>query len=339
VDSPPESRDDLIKLAASLGYAVTAAQLARWHRAGLLPRPSQRSLGRGRGTETVYPVGTSVQLVALCHMKDEERRLDRLAFGLWWDGFTVDLNVVRVLLKATAEPMEGKLREAATSGQVARTFGAPLRQVLGPQRIAAIAAELEHAGDLDTDTAVLPWKSAPPGIPSLDDLADVLGRAMASRLAGDPLSDLIAQASETDLARARDRAKLIMSLMEVAAPLAWLYGKAGMFFKLMERMTAALTPSDCAGLVVVALALSPYVRPDLLKAMDAGIEPPPIADELRKILIIRERVPGAAEVFTPMAVRALLRDKEAAGRYRPGIEQFIADHRDQIDAALVSQVG
>jgi hypothetical protein len=48
-------------------------------------------------------------------------------------------------------------------------------------------------------------------------------------------------------------------------------------------------------------------------------------------------VPGTAEVFTPMAIRALLRDKEAAGRYRPGIEQFVARHRDQIDAALASQ--
>jgi hypothetical protein len=336
VDCQPESRDDLIKSAASLGYAITAAQLARWHRAGLLPRPSQRSLGRGRGTETVYPGGTSVQLVALCHRKEEERRLDRLAFGLWWDGFSVDPDVVKDFLKANARSMEGKLREAVATGQVAGTFGAPLRQVLGPQRIAAIAARLD-AGDPDTGTTVLPWESAPPGIPSLDDLADMLGRAMASRLADAPLAGLITQVSETDLVLARDRAKLIVSLMEVAAPFAWLYGKAGAIFKLMERMTTALTPSDYAGLVVAALAFSPYVRPDLLKAMDAGIEPPPLAEELRQILIIRERVPGAAEVFTPMAVRALLRDKEAADRCRPGIEQFVADHREQINAALAGQ--
>ena len=38
-----------------------------------------------------------------------------------------------------------------------------------------------------------------------------------------------------------------------------------------------------------------------------------------------------------MAVRALLRDKEAADRYRPGIEQFTADHREQINAALAGQ--
>lgn len=336
MDNQPESRDDLIKSAASLGYAITAAQLARWHRAGLLPRPNQRSLGRGRGTETVYPAGTSVQLVALCHMREGERRLDRLAFGLWWDGFTVDPDVIKDLLKASAGSMEEQLRKAVAGGQVASTFGAPLRQVLGPQRITVIDARL-HAGDLGAGTTVLPWESAPSGIPSLDDLADVLGRAVASRLADGPLAGLITQVSETDLVLARDRAKLIVSLMEVAAPFAWLYGRAGAIFKLMERMAAALTTSDYAGLVVAALAFSPYVRPDLLKAMDAGIEPPPLAEELRKILIIRERVPGAAEVFTPMTVRALLRDKEAADRYRPGIEQFVADHREQINAALAGE--
>ena len=59
------------------------------------------------------------------------------------------------------------------------------------------------------------------------------------------------------------------------------------------------------------------VRPELLGAIGAGIEPPPLAREVQKTLIIRGRVPGAAEVFTPMTIRALLRGKEAAGRYRP----------------------
>ncbi len=329
-----ESRDDLIEAAASLGYAITPAQVARWHRAGLLPRPAQRSLGRGRGTETVYPAGTSVQLVALCQMKDEERRLDRLAFRLWWDGFPVDPEVIKEFLKVVAGPMEDKVRQAIADGQVAGIVGAPLRQFLGRDRIAAIAARIQDGDDPSTGTEVLPWDAPPSGIPTLDDLADVLGRAVVSRLADIPMADLISRASEVDLIRARDRTKTILALLEAVAPLEWLYGKAGAIFKLMNRMTTTLTPSDHAGLIAADLAFSPYVRPDLLDAVDAGIEPPPLADDLRKILTIRDRVPGAADVFTPMAVRALLRDKEAAERYRPSIEQFIDEHRDQIKEAL-----
>jgi hypothetical protein len=41
---------------------------------------------------------------------------------------------------------------------------------------------------------------------------------------------------------------------------------------------------------------------------------------LQLVLAIRDQVPDAADVFTPMAVRALLRNKEAARRYRPAIE-------------------
>jgi hypothetical protein len=37
-----------------------------------------------------------------------------------------------------------------------------------------------------------------------------------------------------------------------------------------------------------------------------------------------------------MAVRACLRDKEAARRYRPQIEQFIASHREEIESVLAA---
>jgi len=88
--------------------------------------------------------------VALCHLKEQERPLDRLAFRLWWDGFTVDPDVIKDFLKAGARSMEGELRQAVASGKVARTFGAPLRQLLGRQRIAAISAKLQHVADPDT---------------------------------------------------------------------------------------------------------------------------------------------------------------------------------------------
>jgi hypothetical protein len=55
------------------------------------------------------------------------------------------------------------------------------------------------------------------------------------------------------------------------------------------------------------------------------------------VLAIRDQVPGASDVFTPMAVRGLLRNKEAAGRHRPAIETFITTHRQEIDAVLSAQ--
>jgi hypothetical protein len=90
-----ESSQHLLLLAQNHGYEVSAAQLARWHRAGLLPRPRQQALGRAQGTQTLYPPGTGEQLLFLCSLRSHQRRLTLLAWKLWWAGYPVSLPVIR----------------------------------------------------------------------------------------------------------------------------------------------------------------------------------------------------------------------------------------------------
>ncbi len=85
----PETAEDLMRAVKEAGLSVSSQQVARWHRTGLLPKPSQRSLGRGRGTQTVYPPGTTRQLVALIHLHKRHRYLDDVGWRLWWHGFPV----------------------------------------------------------------------------------------------------------------------------------------------------------------------------------------------------------------------------------------------------------
>src|SRR5438445_768462 len=81
-----ERADDLIALAKASGFHVTKTQLARWHRAGLLPRPVRRQgLGRGKGTISIYPAGTGTQLLALLVIRTRERGL----------GFTLRARTIR----------------------------------------------------------------------------------------------------------------------------------------------------------------------------------------------------------------------------------------------------
>lgn len=95
-----ESQKYLIAVAQKAGFLVSARQLARWHREGLLPRPKQESLGRGRGTRSVYPDGTADQLIALCEFKKSGRRLDYLAWHLWWEGFDVGIGLIREFINS-----------------------------------------------------------------------------------------------------------------------------------------------------------------------------------------------------------------------------------------------
>lgn len=99
-----EPASEVLARAREAGHRPSTAQIARWHRAGLLRRPRQRPLGRGKGTETVYAFGTGDQLVALCeiHFREKVRRLADIGWRLWWRGFTVDDEYWRPELKAAA---------------------------------------------------------------------------------------------------------------------------------------------------------------------------------------------------------------------------------------------
>ncbi len=108
MDGSGETRDGLIELARVNGYEISAAQLRRWHLAGLLPRPEQEHLSRGRGTRSIYPAGTGEQLVALCelHLGRGEKRLDRVAWRLWWRGHDVSMEQVRIFLEKVAAELD-----------------------------------------------------------------------------------------------------------------------------------------------------------------------------------------------------------------------------------------
>jgi hypothetical protein len=98
------------------GFVVSPQQLARWHRMGLLPRPVQRGKGRGRGTVTLYPGGTSRQLVELCSARSGTRDLVRVGFRMWWRGFDVDPTLVERVLRGTAARLDERVRSHPEEG-------------------------------------------------------------------------------------------------------------------------------------------------------------------------------------------------------------------------------
>jgi len=104
---------EVIAEAAARGFTVTESQLVRWHREGLLPPIGEaiprRFLGRGRGSETVYPPDTGSQVVALCQALAEKRKLSHAGWQLWWRGYTVAPSFVRDPLEDALKELEGFL--------------------------------------------------------------------------------------------------------------------------------------------------------------------------------------------------------------------------------------
>jgi hypothetical protein len=107
------TREDLLDLVEDRGYAVTEPQLARWHRAGLISRPKQRSLGRGHGTQTIYPLGTEEHLIRLCeiHLGEGVKRLPHVGWQLWWEGYAVSFDLVRAFLRHIATTVDEQLKD------------------------------------------------------------------------------------------------------------------------------------------------------------------------------------------------------------------------------------
>ncbi len=99
-----ETAAQLRETATAHGHAVTPKQLLRWHTEGLLPRPEQRHLGRGRGTVTVYPAGAAAQLLALLRLHEGRRlRVERAGWALWYDCWAVPVAFARDALSKTAD--------------------------------------------------------------------------------------------------------------------------------------------------------------------------------------------------------------------------------------------
>lgn len=84
-----EPSASLIDAAKAAGYSLTENRLARWHRDGLLPRPIVKHLGQGRGTVSLYPCGTTRQLIDLLALRQGRGSLLDVGFRLWLAGYPV----------------------------------------------------------------------------------------------------------------------------------------------------------------------------------------------------------------------------------------------------------
>src|SRR5262245_61173538 len=105
-----EAKKYLIAEVESRGYTVTSDQLTRWHRKGLLPRPELDHLGR-HGSKTVYPIGTIERVIEICRVHEQERRLDYVAWQLWWSGVEVNLGTIRNFMRRSVKEWDKFRRE------------------------------------------------------------------------------------------------------------------------------------------------------------------------------------------------------------------------------------
>src|SRR5690348_2893318 len=92
--------DELLAAAKTEGLSLTREQLHRWRKAGLMPTPVVRGLGRGVGRESLYPRGCLAQALMIGELLKRTRDLDVVRWRMFLDGFPVASRQFRAQLDA-----------------------------------------------------------------------------------------------------------------------------------------------------------------------------------------------------------------------------------------------
>lgn len=100
----------LMRQVAHAGVEVSADQLKRWRRGGLVPRPRQEHARGLRGSRSWYPPWTADQLEAVARLHQTAHRLDELRVDVWWAELWVEPRAVRASLVSLLDRTSAKAR-------------------------------------------------------------------------------------------------------------------------------------------------------------------------------------------------------------------------------------
>lgn len=256
------NKQELIELLRAEHYEVTPSQFDRWRRGGLLPSPEIRSLGRGKGTGSFYPLRTREQLLRLCEIHLAEggkKRLPYIAWQLWWEGYDIQTDVIRQFLSGVALAFDQVMNDFKALGPEERSrkagklatkklgrdpgYLAKARQHLRGDSVAAfqILADAIAGEPLREDPEAQRLLEKGTGI-DLVRKHRVLGRPLVSEndnlmtqlgpwlgTLSQSLTDYLAELTDDELIRARDELQgLIAALNTFAALATELAGKRGL---------------------------------------------------------------------------------------------------------------
>jgi hypothetical protein len=115
ITSEVEERE-LLASAARAGAEVSAHQLKRWRRAGLIPRPRVVHASGVRGSMALYPVWAVEQLIAVARLHRTVRGLSELVIAVWWEGHWVAIESLRAALVGPLQQLSDEARVARGGG-------------------------------------------------------------------------------------------------------------------------------------------------------------------------------------------------------------------------------
>jgi hypothetical protein len=118
--APRETAKDVLAYLRFAGYELTVEQLARLHRQRLIKRKFHDS-GGIRDPRKTYPAGTAERMLRIAQLEASSKKLDELAWRLWWEGSRVEPDLVRDYLVKMSNRWDDRLGEIRGSNSSSTT--------------------------------------------------------------------------------------------------------------------------------------------------------------------------------------------------------------------------
>jgi len=352
---PYETADTIILGAKGVGR-VTKARLAKWHRAGLIHKPHTEALGRGKGSESRYPVGTLALVLEILKRSKQRRKHADLAWDLWWDGLAVpDATIRKILgtfakkwddclkgdLKLDIEKMKrqrlpkrvGKFRKRA-GRQAFPAVAKAILSVLSPQIDESAVDEVDaktYDKTFDLKQArTFRTREAEPFIQS--DQHHML-RMMGTVLRGKSMTVALAGYEDADLRSSRDRYRKILDVFgRGTRQTNQMHGKGAFGFAQLNAQATPTTRNEQKWIVLgwPLLTAIPEMR-EGVSTLIGNEETLNNTDQaFARIKLLREEVPAAGKVASIRRLGEAQRSKKKQARLDADLRRLKRTHGPEI---------
>lgn len=357
-----ETKKDILAAVNSGDYSVSPDQLRRWHRVGILPRPKQDHLGR-RGSQTVYPSGTTDQVIEICRIQQKERRFAFIAWELWWNGFEVEPQVIRKFMKRSVDEWEkAKLKisgldtealnskieasgEARFKNKVIRKarkrigrknfpdfFKAQLAVGLGTYSKQTLEAQsdqmmVEKAFDLERAREQQIGEIRPwMNGEQLNEASKFFGQL--------EFSVILSNITDEELTQARNLSCVLNdSLVAAGQVMDKTFGKSAFAFSaigsLLKSSPAIIQP------LIILFWLALQRNKDTREAVKFTIENQHQFEEIvfydQGLELLKTEIPGVEALLSPRKRRAAMRSQKSNDKYLAELRKFYAEHKTELD--------
>lgn len=365
-----EPTQDILDFLGFAGVETTRDQLARLHRRRLIGEPFQDQSG-GRSSLTRYPAGTAERMLRISQLRSSTKQLDELSWRLWWEGFDVEPDLIRMYLLKRATRWDEQLRELRVVAGEAGDDESGGRDVLdevffqhlkaGPAMVSArrrlgrgselyaefsaLLIDLIH-GDLSSLERVdagLFDREATGGSAARDEesprAGDVALQAMQASM-DTAFIQLVASLDDKEIASARPVALLLLGLIsQVGSIVQEVFGGSGAGRDNVGK--SLITMAENSDEQVLALLLtSSFLKDDGVRGVLPDITPvtaPPPAITFLDFLRLRflaVEVPGFVALLAPSLVRDAFATPEGALRWHARFDEYWLSHFFDLQEAM-----